>query len=106
MSKTSVAEQPEPPTAVRSKEWLAANLKCKNGDTLKELNDQWSHANSRVVIAREKVLEAEEAIKPLKETYESAVSARMNISCRLNIWWGENRKQYEAANAEVRDPAT
>lgn len=87
----------QPPTApaVGSKDLLAATLKSRNGDTLKDLNEKRSASSARMVIARQNLKVAEDALKPLREEVESAESADINICTRLNIWWRENRKKYE-----------
>jgi hypothetical protein len=101
MSDTKLKGDP----AVESSAWLAANLKSRNGDTLNDLNKKCDFAIARKIIARQNLREAEAALRPLREAVESAESEEMNIRTRLNIWWQENGKKYEAANADLRQDA-
>lgn len=79
-----------------TQEQLAATLKSRNGDTLNDLNARLEALSAQVEKARDQLAIAERTvIKPLRDTVERLTAERQNISCRLNIWWRENRERYQ-----------
>ncbi len=56
------------------------------------LNDAKSHAGVLLKEALEKLRSEEEKLKPFRDAVEQLASCEMNVSCRLNVWWGEYRE--------------
>jgi len=68
-----------------------STFKAPNGDTLNDLNKQKEEAQKLHLAARDKLVEAEQALRPLREEVSRHEAKVMNISCRLNTWWSAYR---------------
>lgn len=80
-----------------SRELLAATLKSSNGDTLQDLNERKAAVQRRLRRIRKKLEVALLALRPINDDYDSALKEDCNISCRLNIWWRQNRERYQVS---------
>jgi len=70
-------------------EMTKEKFKARNGDTLEDLNEQFARADSLVTVLRFDLEREMATLLPLKERLESAISLKINLATRLNVWWRE-----------------